>query len=116
MSVSRVRENRTHGSTRRREATPDQSATAAPSPETSRRPYGAVAPWGTDRLLLWYGESDSAGPVILCASTPSHTAAASRADDVPWFWRFEGLPPRSARDLLSVLGRRPLHFTFWAAA
>jgi hypothetical protein len=21
------------------------------------------------------------------ASTPSHTAAASRADDVPWFWR-----------------------------
>jgi hypothetical protein len=77
---------------------------------------GAVAPWGTDRLLLWYGESDSAGPVILCASTPSHTAAASRADDVPWFWRFEGMPPRSARDLLSVLGRRPLHFTFWAAA
>jgi hypothetical protein len=34
MSESRVRENRTHGSTRRREATPDQSA----SPRGPRKP------------------------------------------------------------------------------
>ena len=34
-----MRENRTHGSMRRREATPDQSATAARSPDASRRPY-----------------------------------------------------------------------------
>ena len=39
MSVSRVRENRTHGSMRRREATPDQSATAARPRNASRRPY-----------------------------------------------------------------------------
>jgi hypothetical protein len=32
-------ENRTHGSMRRREATPDQSATAARPPDASRRPY-----------------------------------------------------------------------------
>ena len=48
-----------------------------------------------------YGESDSAGPVILCASTPSHTAAASRADDVPWFWRIAGLAPAAGCVLLS---------------
>jgi hypothetical protein len=47
MSESRVRENRTHGSMRRREATPDQSATAARPPEASRRPY----PWGDMSLL-----------------------------------------------------------------
>jgi hypothetical protein len=46
MSESRVRENRTHGSMRRREATPDQSAQAAQSPEASRRPYRApVRQW-----------------------------------------------------------------------
>ena len=39
MSESRLRENRTHGSMRRREATPDQSAQAAQSPDASRRPY-----------------------------------------------------------------------------
>ena len=42
MSVSRVRENRKHGSMRRREATPDQSATAARPPDASRRPYTAA--------------------------------------------------------------------------
>ena len=39
MSESRVRENRMHGSMRRREATPDQSALAAQSEDASRRPY-----------------------------------------------------------------------------
>jgi hypothetical protein len=43
MSVSRVRENRTHGSMRRREATPDQSAKPARSPDASRRPYNSRA-------------------------------------------------------------------------
>ena len=42
MSVSRVRENRTHGSMRRREATPDQSATAARPRNASRRPYNSA--------------------------------------------------------------------------
>jgi hypothetical protein len=46
MSESRVRENRTHGSMRRREATPDQSTQVAQSPEASRRPYeGAHGSW-----------------------------------------------------------------------
>ncbi len=37
-------DSRTHGSMRRREATPDQSATAARSPDASRRPYDSAAP------------------------------------------------------------------------
>src|SRR4051794_38854425 len=41
MSVSRVRENRSHGSMRRREATP-ASRPARAAPEASRRPYVAV--------------------------------------------------------------------------
>jgi hypothetical protein len=77
--VSRVRENRTHGSTRRREATPDQSATAAPSPETSRRPYGAVAWVERNGLSLWLGESDSAGPRVVYASTSSVPRASARS-------------------------------------
>ncbi len=40
MSVSRVRENRMHGSMRRREATPDSRAsTCRAAEEASRRPY-----------------------------------------------------------------------------
>jgi hypothetical protein len=70
----------------------DATPEAPPGPRIARRlrcrnRARAVAPWGTDRLLLWYDECDSAGPVILCASTPSHTAAASRAEDVPWLSR-----------------------------
>jgi hypothetical protein len=42
MSESRVRENRMHGSMRRREATADQSADAARSPDASRRPYDSA--------------------------------------------------------------------------
>jgi hypothetical protein len=34
-----------HGSMRRREATPDQSANAARCPEASRRPYEGAARW-----------------------------------------------------------------------
>ncbi len=41
MSVSRVRENRMHGSMRRAEATPDSRAsTRRAAEEASRRPYG----------------------------------------------------------------------------
>jgi hypothetical protein len=43
MSESREGENRPHGSTRRREATPDQSATPCGSPEASRRPYNRAS-------------------------------------------------------------------------
>ena len=40
MSVSRVRENRLHGSMRRREATPDSRAnTCRAAGDASRRPY-----------------------------------------------------------------------------
>jgi len=39
MSESRVRENRMHGSMRRREATPGPVGYAARSPDASRRPY-----------------------------------------------------------------------------
>ena len=41
MSESRVRENRTHGSMRRREVTP-VSRQARATAEASRRPYGAA--------------------------------------------------------------------------
>jgi hypothetical protein len=44
MSVSRVRENRMHGSMRRREERPDQSGQHVPhGPGTSRRPYKGEA-------------------------------------------------------------------------
>jgi hypothetical protein len=53
MSESRVRENRMHGSMRRREATPDQSAPAARSEDASRRPYnGAVPPTALEAALV----------------------------------------------------------------
>ena len=55
--------------------------------------------------MLWYGESDSAGPLILCASASSRAAAASRADDVPWFWRRGGQGHLAAR-ALSLSHRR----------
>ena len=43
MSESRVRENRTHGSMRRREATnPSRASTRRAAAETSRRPYDAA--------------------------------------------------------------------------
>jgi hypothetical protein len=60
MSESRVRENRTHGSMRRREATPDQSAYALRSPDASRRPCGPAMRSRLLLLLLAEAEQQSA--------------------------------------------------------
>jgi hypothetical protein len=87
MSESRVRENRTHGSMRRREATPDQSAQAARSPEASRRPYKArVGGAGGGLLPSPTLESSTACVlaiafvVLLPGGAPSQWRPSDRAD------------------------------------
>src|SRR6188472_401688 len=80
MSESRVRENRTHGSMRRREAPTRQSATPRGAGRASRRPYPGAAT-ERKRAPLRSGDSDSAprnvSAMIQAAAPPS--AAGPRA-------------------------------------
>jgi hypothetical protein len=63
MSESRVRENRTHGSMRRREATPDQSATPRGPPMPPADPTFEAAPVMAAAYLLAWIEGEGEEPV-----------------------------------------------------
>jgi len=73
MSGSRVRENRMHGSMRRREATP-ASRPARAAPEASRRPYPALLGDDHARVLLRAKRGTTRG---LSNLLDEHTAATS---------------------------------------